>query len=370
MRHCLFLMAILLRPLTYLLLLHLFAADPVKDFQYFNVLMDHWRDGLSRAMVADAQYPPGLGLLMQLGGGWWPLPHPYDVRAALMGWDVLATGVAWWWLRPERSTPAWQLVLLTFMLPLTAIWAQDEVIAAACLALICWLLAAGRWPAALLLSALAVGFVKVFFLPLYALLSLAGWRQGVARGWLLAALLTVLVMLAWQFAGSAGGLSHFVPPNDFGISLWSLRPDLVQADAQVSYHRSLLLFLAAGGLWGLWVWRYLSRTPEQALLAFAVLLQLFSLTFYHVNPEYLVFFCWLYLLLPATRTPACVWGVALVWALAWGVNVAFYLKQAHPALQSAHLLLLSAYNLANVCLLLLVLSIVWRLSRPELQRSH
>lgn len=362
MHHCLPLSAILLRPLIYLVLLQLFTTDPVKDFMYFNEIMDHWLDALRRDISADAQYPPGLGLLMQLGGGWWPLAHPYDIRASLMAWDALATGVAWWCLRSPQAAPAWRLPLLVFLLPLTAIWAQDEVIAAAFLALMCWWLRKERWPAALLLSALAVGFVKIFFLPLCALLLLTGWRQGVARGWLLATVLLLAMMLLWQFSGSAAGLSHFVPPNDFGISLWSSHPDFEQVAARASYRQSLLLFLIAGGLWGLWVWRHLSATAEQAMLAFAVLLQLFSLTFYHVNPEYLVFSCWLYLLLPATRGAACTIGVMLTWAMAWSVNVAFYLQQTHPVLQPVYQLLLLTYNLVNVGLLLLVLREARRLS--------
>ncbi|MEK6787325.1 MAG: hypothetical protein AABY68_00045 [Pseudomonadota bacterium] len=349
-----FLVVLLLtRPLLYSVGLQVFGTDPVKDFMYFNSLMDDWQGSLLRQSVADAQYPPGLGLMMQLGN-WWGLPHPQDVRASFMMWDAVATLAALWYLRPIDQ-PYWRLALmLIFLVPLTAIWAQDEVIAAAFLALVIVLLNQSLWRSAIALTVFAVACVKIFFLPLCGLLLVAAWRHGVSRPWLLMSAAGVLCILIWQLSGDSSGLSQFVPPNDFGISLWSLSPVMEQAPAKAAYHKSLLIFVVLGGAWGLWSLVRL-RSVSSALLVFAVLMHIFTLSFYHVSPEYLVFVCWPYLLLPQTASHRIALQCMATWSLAWGVNVLYYLQQVHPLLITGHHVMLIAFNLTSLMLLISVL---------------
>jgi hypothetical protein len=196
--------------------------------------------------------------------------------------------------------------------------AQEEMISAAFMAAIIWLVLAGRRNAAIFVCAMGVLSAKIYFLvPLLGLVVFHPRGIPLAVAPLVAA---YGVETYFRFRNGLGlPLSNFTPPATMGVTFWSEAPRWLGISYETAKRLSMPLALAAG-LLPLFVIRPWNRPVEPKRIVHmltAMLLGVFAF-FYYISPEYYIFtVCGLMMLLPR-------WKYLLVmfvmFPIGWSVN--------------------------------------------------
>jgi hypothetical protein len=298
----------------------------------------------------EAQYPPlqpPLEALIYLPVEHW-LGDFVALRVTSVVYEAIGAGllmVLLARLRIERRIGI--LVLATLLLnPIgwvtSALWGEDETMFFALTPIILILIYERRFCAALLLTAVAVVAIKIFFLVvLLPMLVFLPWGSFVKR--VAISFTPIVIAYLISFIGNMIFLGHvnfgllaFEPDNDFAISFWSGMTVLFHwPPTSIQRPVASLLSLVAG-LTLTAVVRY--RTPtlrfDQLSLLMAVLLMWVLFLFYHVNPEYYVFlFSFSFVL---TRTLFDFAYFTVLGFACWGVNYAFAIRNSIASPNPAH----------------------------------
>lgn len=282
--------------------------------------------------VAHPQHPPLLPPLIAavLGPLSAVLPTFLAIRLTMGTWEAIAAALTVHAVRDRdprvRDAVAWLWIASPVGWVSSALWAQDEAIAAACWALVVALTARGWWAAAAVAAGLAVVAGKAFLaVPALAWCAAGGGAAGVQRA-VLAAVPVVAVYAAGTLGGAGvGAVASFRPGNAFGVSVWSLMTAWGAVPLAVQRVASAAL-AASFGLWPLG--RALRAGRVDADPVGAAMLAWVLCWFYHVNPEYLV------LLMPLAggwcTSRGRVVEMSALAVVAWTTNVLYGVVDAGP----------------------------------------
>jgi hypothetical protein len=305
-----------------------------------EMIADPWMILRGDAKERYRSYPPLLPLaqaVFTVPLQWIGVSDFYAFRVACIAYEMLLALFVWLAVRGDpprkRRIAMGCLVLLPAGWVTTAIFGQDEVIAAAFLGATVCALSSGRPLTALGLCGLGVVAGKIYLLlPLLALLLLLE-RPGL-RARLVVALGPVVlvqgavVVVAWA-SGTPTPLADWVPRAHHGVNLWpwvSLQLGWTAADAR-SFTAPIAVAAALAPLG--WAWRERgSQAARSAAIVSAAMLSAVFAAFYHTTPEYFVLLT--PLVLYASDDARLLSLTALAGASAWAAN-AFW--AAHTSAQ-------------------------------------
>lgn len=280
------------------------------------------------------QHPPFLPVFESLTG--WPfqlfLKDFYAIRIMSIVYEGL-TALFFWLVLLEMCVvkrTRWFLLIAFFAMPAcwmsSVIMAQDEVIGAAFLTAIFWLVTRRKSTQAIALCGFGVVAAKVYLIvPLLALIIINRKRSIWVR--LVAGFGPIFLVYGWVWFLTwlhdvPPPLISFIPSTRNSVNLWPYLVDMWNLTDGEARRWSSLLALG-GGLAPLVLWAFHknSMSPkQQAALWSAMLLFVFFL-FYHINPEYYILVVPMFLLISIRWS-----NLILLWvvtALPWCVNI-FY----------------------------------------------
>ena len=262
-------------------------------------LARHPLEVLGGTTATYGQHPPLLGVLIAAFAvpASWAMSDMAALRLALVLWSAIGSAFAWAGLRallpPDRRR--WALVAVV-VLPTgwytPVIASQDEVIAAAFVVAVLWLVATKRWPAALVLCGVGMAAGKIFLAaPLLVLVAFVPWGTMLRRA--LVGGVAPVVAYGWVTVAALARGQHpplltFDPSPTFGVNGWTLavfHTDVVglQTARRVS---ELLVPTAFAGLLVVAGRRRLDPSPARLWALVTASLLWTWVAFYHVDPEY------------------------------------------------------------------------------------
>jgi hypothetical protein len=297
-----------------------------------------------------AAYPPLQPLLE--AAIYLPFQHLFGdfiaLRVTSSIYEAIGAGLLTILLARLRSNAFIGMLVLTTLLfnPIgwvaSALWGQDEPMFFPTATAILLLLHANRPIAAILLAAIGVVAVKIFFL-VVLLPMIVFWPWGSIAVRALIAVTPIVAVYLVTFIGSFAYLGHvnfallsFEPGNTFSISLWGAMSTVFHWPAS-SVQRpvaGLLSLLAALLLCAVIRHRRPTLRFDQLALLTAVLLMWVLFLFYLVNPEYYIFLFPYCFLLVQTIFDFCFFMV--LGFFCWGVNYAFAIKNNLNSLNPVH----------------------------------
>lgn len=262
---------LLIRMITLFLVIMVFQRDPNDDNYIYQVLSNNvlshnepypLLSGVHFAAMK-AAFSPLVGWVSEIA---W-------IRAAFISCDmaIYAIFYAYFGGSPKFGNFRLLYIIGAFTTPITAIWAQDEIVAS--LPILAYYLSSANFGFGAAIGIGGILFFKIFYI--FLLAAVAYCAPTLANKVLVMAAGTALVLVD-QGTG-------FVPHNKFSSSIWAL----VDLDYKLQKFISEALVLAGMGLVIL-----LSRwmlAPMDEKLLFLLFFSIFQTVFYHVNPEYFMF---------------------------------------------------------------------------------
>ncbi len=316
------------------------------------------------------------------------------MRVTYLVYEALAAALLCYVVRKHAAeAPRGKLYLVLLLGPMgwltSTVMAQDETIAGLALTLVVWLIASGRYRAAIVTGSLAVAAVKVFFiLPLAAMVGFLPSPKPVQRvGLALAPVggVYLVVVGAALARGEPLPFAGFIPRPDYGVNLWALA--MVKggwSPVSAAWVSGLSVLVAAGVVLVAarragpkssdWTW--------WAGVCSALFLWTWGL-FYHVNPEYYVLPVLGLLLLPLS--PGRLVWIGFLSVCPWMVNLTFGLQRmvgssgglgerglvsgwlSEPVLQGMHTLSALANSIVTILAALMATRLVKRYGQGKIE---
>jgi hypothetical protein len=317
--------------------------DSVSDVQYHAQLVHHPVEHLRGSLPDVRQYAPYLGFLERATAAPWLALGTSDTTALRLGaitWDVFGMLLLVVVLARRRADLAlagglvWAIAPLLW--PASAYAAQDEPIAAAFLVVALVFLLAGWRSAGIVTLVVALFAAKVLLAPvlLAVLLTGPGGRARSKESTLTALALAGAAAVTWVLSDTDGLSQQLRYHSDnvaFSMTPWSTMVlHHVVTPATANRLSIALAAVAVGAV--IVTWSRTSRTSRAggdptiggAQLASALLITTFALLAIS-NPEYLCLVVPVAIVAGAVATVQVPWGLVLAGALAWSVNVVYYL---------------------------------------------
>ena len=262
---------IVLRCLTYLSMVQLLGTDPSTDQHIFDKLAD--KDWLQH-LQGQGDYPAfpkfSVWVMATIRLAFEPLFGHHWFRSAMLAselglYAVLYLKVAGF----SRSRLDHAFIAGLFTAPLSAVWAQDELLAVIPIVLLF------ITPGSPVFFSIAVLLSYLLFKSFYIFVPFSRLFD-VPKGLGVFPLLAVIALMV-----IIDNTSEFVPNNKFGSTLWTLFT--IDPHEQKTYSLALFALLLVVAL-VIGAWRKLSWR-----ILYLLIFTAFLNTFYHVNMEYFVF---------------------------------------------------------------------------------